>query len=122
MQVPDALIAVCCSVAQQDPMSTAACMAFTALEALFDKATEPGGPCGPTPDSTRMGPSSSRVGSSSTGRSSTAGSSSSVQDLAPFIRSQVLQSGLMNALSTVMTAAAAACLQVGSFQQPLPPL
>jgi len=117
MQVPDVLIAVCCSLAQTNPTSAAARTAFTALEAFCGKAADQGGPCSPTPDSTRMGPSSSQVGSSSTGSSS----SRSVQDLGSGLRSQMLQSRLMDALAAAMSAAATTCLQAGAADDAIDP-
>jgi len=98
VQVPDVLIAVCCSMAQHSRSQgvTAATMAaFTALNEFFHSANDKGG---------FLFKISARgdVDSSITTNSA---DSSSALSLAPGIRSQVLQSGLMGAFAAAMAAA-----------------
>jgi len=102
VQVPDVLFAVCCSAVQhsQSQGVTAATMAaFKALYHFLDKANSKG--CFLFQAHDRSGPDFSI-----NPNSANSSSSSSIPSLAPGIRSQVLQSGLMGAVAAAMAAAA----------------
>jgi len=104
VQVPDVLFTVCCSVVQHGQsqgVTAATITAFTALCEFF-RIAKKGGFLFETDNSSGM---NCNVTPNSVNSSSS--SSSSALSLAPEIRSQVLQSGLMEAFATAMAAAAA---------------
>jgi len=84
-------MAVCSTVVPNNPVSPSARIVFKALQAFFSNSGTEGGLWADS-GSSSMSPGGS--------------SSNSAQDLAPSIRSQVLQSGLMDALAAAMKATA----------------
>jgi len=98
VQVPEVLFAVCSSVVPTHPTSSAARAALGALDEFLWKAAAKDG---------LLFVSQADNGRSSTSPDTTlSSSSSSPQGLATIIRSQVLQSGLMDAITAAMTATA----------------
>jgi len=102
VQVPDVLFAVCCSVVQHSQsqgVNLATMVAFPALEGFFHKASNTGGFL------FEPGMNSSITSNSANSSSNSLLYCGSALSLAPGIRSQVLQSGLMAAFAAAMEAA-----------------